>query len=336
MKILVTGGTGFLGVRLIPKLVSSGHEVLALVRSPAAHEKAAAMGATPVSGDLENGPLSLPGVDTVVHAAAHFHFTGPRRTYFRTNVDGTTAMLRAAEAAGAKSFVYLSAAGVIMDDRGSRVRDADETAPTHPDSFSAYLGSKSQAEAAVLAANRPGFRTIALRPPGIWGPGDMWSRELPGAIASGQFAFIDRGDYAYSTCHVDNVIEAIECALERGAGGRSYFINDQERRTFRDFVGSLASAQGLTVDKLRSFPYGLAFLTGRIMETVWSVRRLAGEPPLSRTMVRMIGREFTTSDAAARRELGYVGKTLVADGLRLYEPPRPSSVLPKKTASIDR
>ncbi|MNF10076.1 hypothetical protein D3C80_2109060 [compost metagenome] len=55
------------------------------------------------------------------------------------------------------------------------------------------------------------------------------------------------------------------------------------------------------------------------MEAVWSLRRRTEDPPLSRSMVRMIGREFSTSDAAARQELGYVGKTSIAQGLRQYQ-----------------
>lgn len=325
MRLLVTGGTGFLGGRLIPRLAEGGHQVFSLTRSASSREILAAMGATPVTGDLEGGqPLSLPRVDAVVHAAARFRFAGRRAPYFRTNVDGTAALLKAAEAAGARTFVHVSAAGIVMDDRGSPMRDLDESAPTHPGSFSAYLASKAQGEAAVLAADKPGFRTIALRPPGIWGPGDMWSRELPAAIASGQFAFIDRGDYTYATCHVDNVVEAIECALERGTGGRAYFINDRGRQTFREFVGRIAGVQGVSIDRLRSMPYRLAFFMGRMMETVWWLRRQAGDPPLSRSMVRMIGREFSTKDAAARRELGYVGRTSLADGLRLYRVARPN------------
>ncbi len=324
MKILVTGGTGLLGGRLIPKLAGDGHQVFALTRSASAHDKLKALGASPVDADLESSaPLSLPAIDAVVHAAALFRFSGPRAPFFRTNVDGTVALLRASESAGAKTFVYISAAGIVMDDAGTPIRNADERASTFPNHFSAYLASKARAEPLVLSANKPRFRTIALRPPAIWGPGDPFSRALPEAVRSGQFAFINRGDYAFATCHVDNVVEAIQCALERGEGGRAFFIKDQEGQTFREFVASLASLQGLSIDKLRSMPYWLASTVGRLLDAVWIVTRKHGDPPVSRSMMRMIGREFTINDAAARRELGYFGRTSRAAGLQSYgEPPR--------------
>ena len=319
MKLLVTGGSGFLGSRLITKLVSGDHEILALARSAASDEKLRALGATPVRGDLDGSALTLPAIDAVIHAAAHFRFAGPRAPYFRTNVDGTSALLKAAEAAGAKSFIYVSAAAVVMDDKGSPLRKANETAPTFPDSFSGYIASKARGEAVVLAADKPGFRTLAVRPPGIWGPGDAFSREIPRLIGSGQFAFIDRGDYPCSTCHVDNVIEAILCALTSGIGGRAYFVNDQEPTSFRDFIGSLAALQGLSIDRVRSMPYGLAFFLGRLMELGAAVFSPDRDPPLSRSLVRLIGRDATTDDSAARRDLGYIGHVSRAEGLASYQ-----------------
>ena len=319
MRILVSGGTGLLGGRLIPKLADDGHQIFALSRSVSSRVRLSAMGATPISADLEaDAPLTLPEIDAVVHAAALFRFSGPRKPIFRTNVDGTLALLKAVGNAGAKTFVHISAAGVIQDVVGTPIRNADESAPTFPNHFSAYLASKAQAESLVLAANKPGFRTIALRPPAIWGPGDTFSRQIPDAIRSGRFALVDRGDYPFSTCHVDNVVEAIKCALERGDGGHAFFIADQERLTFREFIASLASVQGLSVDKLRSMPYWLAVTVGGVMDAVWATTRRDGDPPVSRSMIRMIGREFSVNDAAARRELGYVGKTSRTDGLRIY------------------
>ena len=325
MKILVTGGAGFLGTHLIPQLVASGHSVLAMARSTTSQQKLSARGALPIAGDLEaREPLTLPAIDAVVHAAAYFRFAGPREPYFQINVEGTKALLKAAVQAGAKTFVHISAAGVIMDDRGSPVRHADERSPTYPDSFSGYIASKARAEAAVLAADKPGFRTIALRPPALWGPGDAFSRQLPQALTSGQFAFIDRGDYPFATCHVNNVIEGVQCALARGQGGRAYFIGDPETQSFRQFVGMIANSQGLSVDGLRSMPYRLAFTVGRVMEVFAALTSKKSDPPLSRSLVRMIGREFTINDDAARRELGYVGSTSREAGQQMYKEARQS------------
>lgn len=318
MKILVTGGTGLLGSRLIPALAAD-HQVFALARSTSAREKLRHLGARPVDGDLESSaPLILPMLDAVIHAAAVFRFSGPSAPIFRTNVAGTAKLLAAAESAGAAHFIHVSAAGIVMDESGSPVRHADESAPTYTRHFSAYLASKAQAEQLVLTANKPAFRTIALRPPALWGPGDPFSREIPRAIQSGQFAFIERGDYVFSTCHVDNVVEAVQCALARGEGGRAFFIADQQVQTFREFVASIASVQGLSIEKLRSMPYWLASTIGRLMDASWAILRRDDDPPLSRSLVRMIGREFSVCDVAARQELGYVGMTSRDEGLLNY------------------
>ena len=320
MKLIVTGGTGFLGARLIPNLVESGHTVFALTRSASSHDKLRALGAMPIEGDLEGRALlSLPFANAIVHAAALFRFAGPRAPYFQTNVNGTARLLEAAKKAGATTFVQVSAGAVVMDDQGSPISNADESMPTFPDSFSGYIASKARGEAIVLAANEPGFRAIALRPPAIWGPGDAFSRELPRVLKSGQFAFIDRGDYPFATCHVDNVIEAIQCALERGTGGRAYFINDQETRTFRDLIAMIASLQGLSIDRLGSMSYRFAFTMGRLMELFAAITFRKSDPPISRSMVRMIGRPFTISDAAARRDLGYVGRVSRPEGEQSYK-----------------
>jgi nucleoside-diphosphate-sugar epimerase len=151
---------------MIRTLVNQGHEVSALARSTSSGERVRTLGATPITGDLERPEqLSLPEIEAVVHAAAYFRFAGPRAPYFRANAQGTRTLLTASQKSGAATFIYVSAGGVVMDDRGSAIRDADERAPTFPNSFSGYIASKAQAEAAVLAANKPGFRTIAIAHP---------------------------------------------------------------------------------------------------------------------------------------------------------------------------
>ena len=316
MKVLVTGGTGFLGRSLVVRLLQEGHHVHGLARSPALEAALRSMNVEPLRGDLDAPrTLKFSGIDAVVHAAAHFRLAGPRRPFFRTNVRGTKALLAAANKAGVRHFIGIGAAAVVMDNRGSALDNVDESAPTFPRSFSAYISSKAQAEKLILDAHAPGFRTLVLRPPGIWGPGDAFARAL---TSGGSFAFISRGAYPYVTCHVDNVAEAAACALNASAGGRAYFINDSEPITFRAFAMSIANAVGVDLSRAPSVPYGVAWYSGRALEFLWSIAGAREDPPLSRTLVRLIGRPSLTNDSAARRDLGYRGMVTRAEGLASY------------------
>lgn len=313
MRVLVTGGTGFLGRRLVTRLQREGHHVVCLARSPASEDALRRMGAEPLRGDLDAPrTLKLSGVDAVVHAAAHFRLAGPRGPFFKTNVRGTKALLAAAKKAGVRHFIGIGAAAVVMDNRGSALDNVDEGAPIFPRSFSPYIASKAQAEKLILDANALDFRTLVLRPPGIWGPGDAFARALTGG---GSFAFIARGEYPYVTCHVDNVAEAVVCALTASMGGRAYFINDAEPTTFRAFAMSIADAVGVDLTRAPSVPYGMAWYSGLALEFFWSLAGAREDPPLSRTLVRLIGRPTQTNDAAARRDLGYRGMVTRAEGI---------------------
>jgi hypothetical protein len=88
--------------------------------------------------------------------------------------------------------------------------------------------------------------------------------------------------------------------------------------TFRDFIAKLAELQGLSIEKVRSIPYRLAFTLGRLMEIGTALVRSNDDPPPTRSMTRMIGQEMTINNAAARLNLCYVGKVSRADGLATY------------------
>jgi nucleoside-diphosphate-sugar epimerase len=124
------------------------------------------------------------------------------------------------------------------------------------------------------------------------------------------------GRYRTSTCHVDNVCEGALLAAERGRPGEAYFLTDGPPVEFRDFVTRMLATQGLSVDGVRSIPPAVARFAGAAAETLWSWLPLPGHPPLSRAAVRLIGEEVTVSDAKARRELGYQGRTTREEGLR--------------------
>lgn len=331
----VTGGTGFLGRRLVEKLVERGWIVRALHRSPADAAGLRALGAEPVQGDLDAVPAlrrGTAGSEVVFHAAALFSMWAPPAEFERANVAGTRNLLAAAQAEQVGRFVHIGAAGVFMRDRKPMI-GVTEDAPLADPPWAPYLGSKARAQELVLGADTPdGMRTTVILPSLIWGP---HMPMLEGAVAdfeAGRFAWPAGGRQVMSTSHVDNVCHGAILAAERAKhagrepGGRAYSITDGETRSVREIIGGLVATRGVEA-KARSVPLGLAWPLATVMEGVWRSLKLGGQPPLTRQMLRMVGFDFTLSDQRARAELGYLPVMRWQDGIAAMQAtgPRPKA-----------
>jgi nucleoside-diphosphate-sugar epimerase len=315
-KVMVTGGSGFLGGELIRQLVARGVEVKALARSEKAADQVRSLGATPVRGDLFDRDAvreGMAGCDAVFHSAAYVEVWGSLDEAHRVNVLGTSALLDAARAAGVPRFVHVSTEAVLVD--GGPIRNADETAPRPPNPLGIYPTTKGQAEERVLAANSPELLTTIVRPRFIWGKGDTTLMpKLIEAARAGQFRWVGGGRHLTSTCHVANVCEGLILAAERGKGGSIYFVTDGEPVEFRSFLTAMARALGADLGD-KTIPKRAADLAAVVMEAVWRAFKLEGRPPITRTVVALFGQEITVNDAKARRELGYEGKMTRERGL---------------------
>jgi nucleoside-diphosphate-sugar epimerase len=304
--VFVTGGSGFLGRKLIPALVSSGYQVSAMARSDASATLVGQLGARAIRCDLADLaalPTAMRGCELVVHAAGRIREGGGHAAYGRDNIVGTSNMLTAARSAGVRRFVYVGAAGCIVG--GKPIRDADETWPLQELSYSPYFRSKTIADRAVRAASSDGFATCVVRPGLIWGGGDdAFTASIAEATRAGKMMFIDGGRYSIVTSHVDNTVRGILLALEKGAGGEAYFIFDDGAVRTRDFFGRLLLTQGLETPD-RSIPFGVAWTMASLMEAMWKVLRRSDPPPVNRELVKLTGGPFVVSDRKARRELGY-------------------------------
>ncbi|HET7505617.1 MAG TPA: NAD-dependent epimerase/dehydratase family protein [Kofleriaceae bacterium] len=308
-RAFVTGGSGFVGGRVIQELRARGAAVAALARSAASSAAVEALGATAVRGDLDDRAAmqaGMTGSDVVIHAAAYVQEHGPLAEFLHVTVTGTENVLAAARAAGVPRFVHVSTEAVLAD--GKPIVRADETRPRAARPAGPYPLSKGLAEERVLAANRDGLATMIVRPRFIWGAGDTsLLPKIAEAVKHGRFAWIDGGHYLSSTCHVDNVVEGILLAAERGKPGEIYFLTDGEPVEFRAFLTQLlATCDARPGD--RSVPLWLARSLAAV--TGWMKR-----PPLTRTAVALIGQEVTVVDDKARRELGYTGHVSRERGL---------------------
>lgn len=307
-RVLVTGGSGFVGGRLIQHMKSLGWQVRALARSPQAELRVSALGAEAVRGDLHDPTALQQAVrdcDAVLHAAAVFRLWGTRAVFEPANVDGTRNLLAVAAASSrVVRFIHIGAAAVVMGDMEPML-GATEALPRQEREWAPYSASKARAEALVLAANVPGrFETVVLRPPMIWGRGMPTLDALIENVRAGRFRWVGDGSQAMSTAHVDNVCHAAALALVRGRGGEAYFVSDGCDATLRGVMSALLRTRGVEPPQA-SAPLAAAWMLARAMEWVWRTFRRTGEPPITRQMLRLIGQPFTVDIGKARRDLGY-------------------------------
>ena len=327
MRILVTGGGGFLGQALCRGLVERGHEVSSFNRGH--YPALEALGVRQLRGDLADAGAVLAaaaGVDAVFHNAAKAGAWGSHESYFRANVLGTRNVLEACRAHGIGRLVYTSTPSVTH----RRTRPVEGgTADTVPygEGFKApYAATKTVAEKEVLAANGStlaggvALATVALRPRLIWGPGDQ--QILPRLVErakAGRLRFVGGGDNRIDTTYIDNAAQAHFDAfghLSPGAAcaGRAYFISNGEPMPTRAIVNALLAAAGAPPVE-GSIPFAAAYAVGAVCETLWPLLRLRGEPPMTRFLAEQLSTTHWYSMAPATRDFGYVPRVSIAEGL---------------------
>jgi nucleoside-diphosphate-sugar epimerase len=314
-KAFVTGGSGFIGGRLIEKLRERGIEVNALARSDASAQAVEAKGATAVKGDLEDKAAmqkGAAGCRYAFHAAAALG-DGDKDYFERINVTGTQNALTATQKAGVERFVHVGTEAALL--AGDPLVHADESAPLRPDSKGIYPSTKAKAERVVRAANADGFATVVVRPRFVWGPGDQTVLPtLKEMVESGKFAWVGGGRHLTETTHVDNVIHGLILGAEKGEPGAAYFVHDGEPVVFKEFVTDLLKTQGVTPGD-RSVPDVVAKTATTIGETLWRLLPLPGEPPLTYMSYWVSAQECTLDITRAREDLGYEPVVTRAQGL---------------------
>ncbi|HEX8066293.1 MAG TPA: NAD-dependent epimerase/dehydratase family protein [Thermoleophilaceae bacterium] len=316
MRAFVTGGTGFIGGRLVRKLRERGDEVVALVRSPDRAGDLAQLGCELVEGDVSDvGAIrrGVEGCDACFHGAAIYKVGIPksqREEMYEANVHGTERVLDAAIQSGVPRIVYLSTVNVFGNTRGEVI---DETYVRPKDGYLSYY-DQTKYEAHQVAVDRiaKGAPIVIVQPGGVYGPDDHSEvGNMIDQFRSGRLPLVPFPDLGLNLVHVDDVAEGCILAHDRGEVGEAYVLGG-EISTMRGLLEKVAQIDGRKPPK-RALPTGLL----RIVAPAGPViGKAMGFPPnLREVLSASEDVTYWARDDKARERLGYAPRDLET-GLR--------------------
>jgi len=248
MKILVTGGTGFIGQHLVRYLLQKPeNEVYALVRQPRKVEPALQPAINLLQGDLFHLPSLPPDLDLVFHLAG---LTKAARStaYYRVNHLGTASLLKALESQKKKiRFIYLSSQAAAGPARDSiPVKETDPPSPLNP-----YGRSKLMAERVALSYARL-FHIIILRVGAVYGPGDSDFLTFFNLIRRGLLPLFDAGRMRFNLCYVTDLLRALDLAARSETpSGEIFNIGDSRGYSWEEIGRTAASILKKKVIKIK-------------------------------------------------------------------------------------
>ncbi len=320
MKVLVTGGGGFLGKAIIKVLLQQNITICSFSRN--IYPQLTAFGVEQIVGDLSDihaVTKAVNGCDLVYHVAAKAGVWGSYDDFYQPNVIGTRNVIQACRKCSVSRLVYTSSPSVVFD--GTDMEGIDESTP-YPDHYlSWYPQTKAEAEQLVLAANDTSLSTVALRPHLIWGPED--NHLVPRILERGKAGALRRiGDRPclVDTVYIDNAALAHVQAAEKLAigsvvAGKVYFISNDEPLPLWDIINRILAAGGVS-PVMKSISPQLALFVGSFMESFYRLLKLPGEP----RMTKFVAKELSTAHwfdlAAAKEDFGYCPEIAIDEGLK--------------------
>src|ERR1700731_2888364 len=313
MLAFVTGATGFLGSHVARVLSEQGADLRLLVRSTSNLKNLEGLEAETATGDLRDaGSLekAMSGCDTVFHVAADYRLwvRDPAEMY-RSNVEGTRAILETARKTGVRCVVYTSSVATIGFTGNGH--PADEESPVSlADMIGHYKRSKFMAEQVAMEAGRGGMRVVTVNPTTPVGEQDIKPTPTGRIVVD----FLKRKFPAYVETGL-NLVDVRECArghitaMEKGKTGERYILGG-ENLTLKQILDKLGDISGLPSPTVK-LPYAVAYVAGAVDE-MFSGRLLGREPRATIETVRMGKKKMWATSGKAERELGW--KTIPVDG----------------------
>lgn len=316
MRVLVTGVGSLLARRTAESLLARGDTVVCLQR------RRADIDTEQVLADVRDADAVMAaaaGCDAIIHAAAKVGVVGAWEEYRSINVDGTAAVIAAAQHHGIGRLVHVSTPSVAH--AGESIVGGFADPPVTGRAGAWYAESKAIAEQLALAAASPTLGVVAIRPHLVWGPGDT---QLVGRIVerarAGRLALVGNGAALIDSTYIDCAAAALVAAVDAVSptarcSGRAYVIANGEPRPIRELVLGICAAAGVDIEP-REVPRRIALAAGSTIERLWRIRRATTEPPLTRFLAEQLGTAHWFDPRPAREDLGWQPTVTIDQGLR--------------------
>jgi nucleoside-diphosphate-sugar epimerase len=319
MKIVVTGGTGFVGKHLALALKQLGEDVKVIGRNSLVGETFRKQGIDfqlVDLTDLAQTTAALQDIDLVYHCAALSSVWGRYQDFYRANVLGTRHVIQGCLATGVGRMVYISTSSVYFDFKDRL--NISEDAAFGDRQVNDYVTTKKLAELEVQKAiDANGLPGIIIRPRGIFGPGDtaLFPRLLRASQTTG-IPLIRGGHFLMDLTYIDNLISALVLcrAGDSQLNGQIYNISNGEPIYFHDLLKSIDEhlTSGL---RLKPMPRSIATGIATCLELGHRALRLTQEPLLTRYTVGVLGYSQTLNIQKAKTELGYHPPVTLSTGI---------------------
>lgn len=312
MHVLVTGATGFIGGKVTEHFIRKGENVHLFVRNAEKLPKYVKECCRITIGDVtcsETLTNAVKGVDALIHCAGLLgHWGVSLRQLYAVNVEGSINVVNSAYHAGIKRMVHLSAGGVTGP-VGSN--PADETFQPAP--MTAYERTKWKGEQEILKLARERDQNLlVLRPTFTYGPCDPHKLNLFRAIKANRFVFIGNGNSTVHPVYIDDLVRGIDLGLASDLKQKSIIIGGAQPVTKEELVYGIADALGVSRPAFR-LPARAAEIAASICEVSASVLKF--NPPITRSRVWALSRNWGYSIDFARRKLGYEPHVDLREGL---------------------
>jgi len=314
-KVLITGGTGFIGSHLVRRNIKEGNGVMVLtLPGDPGIPDIESLGCEVITGNICDVTLVeelCRGQDVIFHCAAVVTDWAPKRLFNEVNIEGMENVCRAAVAAKVGRFVEISTNDVFGLIEGVVI---DESFP-YKKWGEPYPDTKIEAtEIAWRYFRDHGLPVTMVYPCWVYGPGDKTFVPLTAdAIVKSEMLFW-RKDVLVWPAYIDNLVDLLMLiSKSEDAVGRGYLVHDGESTTFQDFCAMIAESLGLPGPGLH-IPYGAAYAAALVMEGIWSLLRLSTRPLLTTYTVKNLGSRLQFSIEKANRELQWKPPVSFNDG----------------------